>query len=490
MEPIGTITMYFPFLDSDTNDLLLTIMENSSDYRDFVQTLVTTVCDTESNELTAFSATRHAVMLADFNCLQKIAEKYGNHILIRPNLFIASGVQGNHEDLIKAREAVDQVLENDLPKWLQLEMYITKLEAEVFAHPKSNFDDTTTSMVKEILAENEELNFYVSRFFHALSTLSQIEGDVDEAKRLISGAISNAEEHDNQNRLARLLRTKAKMLQSTDMKQSVELLLKSLEIMEKLGDSEGLGNTIFQLGKIEAIRGEYDQAIEHNLKIVSMRQKVGSNIGPYAITLSTLFNITRDSNASLEWARMAEENTPPTHKPRAVLNQVWALLLQQKVTEALVILDGVRETVFNSGMESHLAAYYLVNGVLEMVEGELSNAAVSFEEALNIYERLEASMSINICTYHLAVIEVLASETMTSDSSGEVGPWLTLLEERAVSEDLPGVLGQALLLKSRLFLFQNKENELKYTIHQLSALIEEHNLQFLQSSLDKLIERV
>ncbi|MGY5876825.1 MAG: hypothetical protein RTU30_13835 [Candidatus Thorarchaeota archaeon] len=491
MEPIGTITMYFPFIDSETKEIMQTILEEAVNYHDFVQKLNQKVCDEETTELSIFFATHHAAVLFDFKCLDKIARKYGKLEIIRPNLFIASAFQGKKSDLVEARAAVDEILANNPPEWLALEMLVIKFEAEMISYPVVLYDGTTFDTINTMMENNPELKFYRSRVNQALLAQLVRDGDIEASIEYIEEALSNAKEYNDINRLARVLRNKALIIQSTDLKLSLALLLKSLEILEPMGDNDGLADTIFQLSKIEAIRGEYDQAIEHLLRSITLRQGLGKPIGAYAITLSTLYNVTKNAQAGIEWAKMAEVDLQPSYKPRAGLNQVWSFLLQKKLTEAQFILDSIQDSILKSGLESHLASYYMITGILDMVEGNYSNAGSSMQEALDIFERQGAMMSVNICTVFLANIEVYSFEsTYSPDQKPGTGPWLTLLEEKATSEDLPGILGQTLVLKAKLHLIQNMHEDFVIVVQRLNNLVKERELYFLQQSLDSLMKRV
>ena len=48
MEPIGTITQYFPFIDEETRNVLESTMTEASDYYEFVQRLRDFVLSTDS----------------------------------------------------------------------------------------------------------------------------------------------------------------------------------------------------------------------------------------------------------------------------------------------------------------------------------------------------------------------------------------------------------------------------------------------------------
>ncbi len=489
MEPIGTITMYFPFIDSETRETLQTIMNQVKNYREFVQVLNQKVCDEDSTELVVFFATHHAAVLHDFNFLDRIAQRYGQLNLIRPNLFIAGAFQGRQEDLEKARAATDIVLAEETSKWIIMEMHASKLEAEIYGYPTKIYDDNTLNDIQNLLKENQELDFIESRVYHALAVQAIKMGDTDTAFDYLEKAITNAQRFDELNRLARLYRTKSQLLQQRDLIIALELLMKSAEMLEIMDDKLGLCDTLFQKSKIEAIRGQFDQAIETNLYNTTLRQGVGSPIGALALTLSTLYNMTNNPEAGLEWAKMAEVEMNPIHRPRAILNQAWSFHLQGKITEGDYLIDDVRDSIFKSGIESLLAGFYLISGVQEMVKGNFSESSVSFEEALDIYERVGALMSCNICLYYLSRIEVATSD-IASTTEDNIGPWLNLMEQRGVSDHLPGILGQALLLKAELFIIQNRQQEADGVIAKLSSIIDEHRLEYLQDKLDSLIKEI
>lgn len=462
-------------------------MEAAYNYYDFVQILNHKACNEEVSELTAYFATYHASIVSDFNCLERIAQKYGDLTIIRPHLFFASAYQGREADIEKTREAVDEVLKSNPPKWLELEMLLIKFEAESFVYPKCLFDSTTLDRIMGLLKPNSQFRFYEARLHDLLAIRASRDGDTDELIQNIESAASIAEEYNDENRLARILRTKAVHIQSSDLKASLELLLQSLDMLKSMGDKDGLSYTIFQLSKIEAIRGEYDQAIEHNLENITLRQSLGKPIGPYAITLSTLFNSIGNAEAGLEWAKMAEVEFQPVHKPRAILNQAWALCLMQDISGATELVDEVRENILKSGLESHLAALYLIDGIIELEKNNFLQAQASLEEALDIYNRRGTLMSEYICLHHLAKSEVLlAGSSQFADTSKGLGPWLTLLEERAQSNDLPGILGQALFYKTQWYLFQEKYNEGKGVLKQLRVIIQENNLNYLERIIKRL----
>ncbi|MFW9817564.1 MAG: hypothetical protein ACFFEW_16705, partial [Candidatus Thorarchaeota archaeon] len=86
---------------------------------------------------------------------------------------------------------------------------------------------------------------------------------------------------------------------------------------------------------------------------------------------------------------------------------------------------------------------------------------------------------------HLAEIEMLSSDMSTA-----VYPSLALLEEKAGSEDLPGIMGQALLLKAEIALRRDDDATLRDIIQELNPLAESPSTRFLSPHYDRLMKKI
>jgi len=151
-----------------------------------------------------------------------------------------------------------------------------------------------------------------------------------------------------------------------------------------------------------------------------------------------------------------------------------------------LLLDTTRESVVKSGIESQLAWLHFVTGILEREQGDLALAISSIEQGLKIYEQQGTALLMElIFSYQLAKAEVLSCY-----EGNVVSPSLAILEEKALTEDLPGILGQVLLLKADIAYLNNDEALLREIIPQLQSLLEKKNLQFLKPHRDRLLEKI
>jgi len=209
MEPLGTITVYFPFLDEKTKDVLETTMRNASDYSDFVHTLTQRVLKRDCSELVVYFAIHHAAQLLDLKTIDLIGQKYADIPILKPNVCFASHFQGktdNYEDII---QAADAVLATNPDDWLTLEMRFMKFEAETFNYPGTIHDSSNAAAITDMIKKNSRFEFYDTVLYNNLARIADIDGNSDEWDRCNQIALDNARKHDDQIRLAYCLIEKA-----------------------------------------------------------------------------------------------------------------------------------------------------------------------------------------------------------------------------------------------------------------------------------------
>lgn len=488
MEPLGTITSYFQFLDEDTKKVLESTMKKSNDYSDFVSTLKEQVIDTNCSDLVVYFAIHHAAQLFDLKAINEIGEKYSNSLILRPNLFFASAVQGNADDFENVRLSADAVLETNPDDWLALEMHFMKFEADMMRYPETMYDTSNLDKILDMIESNTDFGFYEATLYDYLSLRAHFDGDAEEWARCNQRAIRSARDNNDKIRLIHLLTRKAESLESENRRKAREILLEASEIAEAMGTKAGHAVVLEQIGTLEMTRGEYNSAIDRFLKAVSIRESMRMDNGNNSLWLSTLYNVIGEYESGFEWGKMTEDQFKhrPQLQQRAILNQVWSLLQMHRMTEAQILLDTTRESVLKSGQEASLAWLHFVTGILESLESDLTSAFSSIEEGLKIYEKRKGTLNMQmIFLYHLAQIEISSSEISTS-----LYPTLALLEDRANSEDLPGNRGQALVLKSEVALLQNDDASLRTIVQDLRPLAETPSMKFLGPFYDRLLKKV
>jgi tetratricopeptide (TPR) repeat protein len=485
MEPIGTITQYFPLIDEDTKNVLEGIMAKASDYCDFVERLRELVLKTENPVMVVYFAIHHSMMALDFKHIERIENKYGHHQILCPGLFFSSAYQGTYDDVKKVHEMADAVLASDPEDWIALEMNLLKFEADMSNYPTTMYKTSTMERIRELIDSNPEFGFYEIQLYDYLTTRAHKDGDAEERLRCINKGHQVAEKFDDRVMVAHFLIKKGNVVMNYNREESRLLLQQAYQIVDtSIGSPMMYADIVDKLGVLDAIRGEFDSAIRHFLQVVTIRERAGLNSGNASLFLSTLYNMIGGQESGLEWGQMAENQfkSRPHLINRAVLNQIWSLILLKQLPEAQILLDTSKDSILRSGDESQLAWFNFVMGVLEMAQGEYELALSSVEQALRIYEKQGTAFIMELFFLHqLAKIEIL------SCNPGEVVSLsLEILEERALSEDLPGILGLVLVLKADIAILNDDEKLLREIIPHLQLLSEKDNLQFLKPYYESL----
>lgn len=489
MDPIGTITCYFPFIDAKTKSVLEEKMTEARDYYDFVHQMGDLVLNNDCSIMVVYFAIHHSILASEYKLIDMIREKYGEYTLLGPNLFISSAFQGSVEDVKKVHELADEILASDPEDWIQLEMNFMKFEADMRNYPKTIYKTTTMNRIRELIDNNPDFGFYEIILDDYLSIRAHTDGDNKERLRCLNRGIQLAEKYDEKLRKADLLIKKAYFIKDHDVLESRALLEEAYHITDTaLGIPVYFSEVIETLGVIDSIRGEFDSAIRRWLQAVSIRERAGLNSGNASSYLSIFYNMVSEPESGLEWAQMAEDQykSRPYMINRAILYQAWSLLLLKRITEAQVLLDTSRESILKSGDESQLAWLHFVTGVLEIDQGNLSLASSSIEQALQIYESQGWGYQFQlIFLHHLAKIEVYSCS-----SENDVTPSLAILEDKAKTDDLPGYIGQVLVLQAEIALIRNDEAELRDIIQKLRPLTEKDSMHFLKPFYENLLRKV
>ncbi|KXH73825.1 MAG: hypothetical protein AM326_10375 [Candidatus Thorarchaeota archaeon SMTZ-45] len=78
MEPIGTITNYFPFLKEETVDVLKEVMDQATNYYDFVVRLGSKACDEDVSLELAYMAALHVWRSEERSLQDRLREKFND----------------------------------------------------------------------------------------------------------------------------------------------------------------------------------------------------------------------------------------------------------------------------------------------------------------------------------------------------------------------------------------------------------------------------
>ncbi|MFW9850849.1 MAG: hypothetical protein ACFFF4_17110, partial [Candidatus Thorarchaeota archaeon] len=111
MEPLGTITKYYPFIEEDLQNSLTSLMAQSSSYFDFVQKLANYVLENDVHPHLAYIAAVQSWWIRVVELMTAIASKYHDFAPIQVWKY---PIRGAVSDQAKQKTAFQQSLKRAL----------------------------------------------------------------------------------------------------------------------------------------------------------------------------------------------------------------------------------------------------------------------------------------------------------------------------------------------------------------------------------------
>ncbi|MFW9813805.1 MAG: tetratricopeptide repeat protein [Candidatus Thorarchaeota archaeon] len=480
MEPLGTITKYYPFIDDETKSNLGTLMKESSSYFDFIQRLSNTVLENESPDNLVYIAAAHCWYAGDIK--SAILDKYNSLATIAPwRYYWGTHESWKFENCQVILHSLDSALESSKENWIATELLLAQAY-NLGIRPEG---------VKLLSKANAILDRYPD--FLCFKPLSYIaEGNINFWEGKISDAITQCRKGCE---LARAnVDVVYEFLSMLDLgyyirnkrpQESLDQFEQTYQIAQNLGVPVFTGETLCGVGLAYEILGEYDLAISSQLGCLDEVPPTSNEI-LFAI-LSRLYAILGDGQRSLEWA---DRSLDDKEFHIGYLRKARALIILNRLDEAETYLNIASRKVFQAGYEDHLALYHFVSGLYDMAKGEFANAMGTLEQAYEIIYPMERLTYLNEILITLASVELaLLSQSLGSDGV-MTGKWLSTLENHARTFEMPGVVMQASLLRSEAFKSQGQLQDARETLQRALELSDSPGVKTLRKRIKDHIQEI
>lgn len=492
MKPLGTITMYFDFLDEKTKSILEALMKKAYNYFDFSNLITERACLDNAPPLLPFMAVLHSSKLWNMQAVDKLSKMYSNNQPVKPYLlYIKSGL-GDEIDLQGFLDSTRIVLDSNPDKWLALHMHLLNFTVNRDSL-RTPLKVHTLDTIEDLIVNNDDLTCFSSELWSIRASLWNRAEDHDHKLSDTLKVLELAREFDDKYSEGYGNRTLATISFSSNLQKTQEYLRSSDLIFEELGHKLGLAENCVTLSGIYQFKGEYSQALECLFESMKLRESLGVDNWITPTNIAWIYNIIGDYKAALEWSEYALISIcmcdnligyPNLQRARALINV-------GRTGAALEYLDVALQYALREGDEHLMKLYDVTLTLLQRAEGDISSALLDLEGYMNMYYPTLNVVDINEYLLLLAETEVFAFEPDEENSSSEFsGPWMERLEERARNKELAGVLGLALLLKARLRLKQNRKVAAKYLLEEVQQMGQIYNMDFLYERALQLSERV
>ncbi|MHA1951162.1 MAG: tetratricopeptide repeat protein [Candidatus Thorarchaeota archaeon] len=465
MKPLGTITMYLKFINSDDKAIMEVIATESENYREFVSRLADYVYTKDVSSEIAHTAILHAWELRETGIIQNIASKYGESSIVKPWTYPLRTKSDRLSSSHHIRDAIELAMHDNPPDWIRMNLLL--LRSYTLIHTSQG--SVALDAAKALLESSTDFSCFRPYFHHIECRLIyEQEGNLSEAISICKKGLELATEDDNLYQAIWLNRWLGMFTMNTDRELAFQHLEEAYRLAKNLGTPFHTAAVLTEMGWISDIRGEYDLAFAFYDEARTLATSMDEISDRHALVLSNASNNLNDAQQALDWAKWAldwhlkngSEGDTWIHTAMA-----WALTLLGRLEEASEHLDISIELAFRSGQEREIAVFYLVSGIYENSSGDPASAIETLKGALEICERTETQQYTNRTLLALVSAEIeLFKQEGGDDTSDSSGQWMTYLEDTARSKNLPGILIQHAILKADFQVAQGRTDEARATL--------------------------
>jgi tetratricopeptide (TPR) repeat protein len=491
VKPIGTITKYYPFINSAARTKIEQVMNLSFDFSDFVSRLYDTIKNQKENPHLKFLVVLWCYELRKHKELRQLHHLCFDNPYCHP--FLVSELV-NVDDSVGHDYVIDSIkdaLNLNLENWITVILNIFLFSIVVNHYYETPLIEQVLNEIKILLHKNAKLDCFSPTFYITNAFRYRDEGDSPSALEEIEKAYKFAKKYDDIRDIARshleraIIFTAYYMHPSSD-REVRENLRKALERFRKLGDKRYIGKSLNVFGVYCGTRGEFDEALNCFTQSLKILENFEEPIYEIPHNICAMYCAIGNSNEALEWAKVSFDAFLAENRgiEYGYLDLAWAYILQGKIDDATNSLDIAKEWVLKSGLEPALAWWYRVEGLLEKAKGNYNSAMESLLASYKIILRNKRRSRLLMCLCDLAEIEVELLEP-TRENWGEEysGPWLQKAEETMLKEDLPGFIAIVKIIKAELRMKQGRHNEARSIVAEVSKIAENVGLEYLKPQL-------
>ncbi len=482
MEPLGTITMYYQFLDKEVVGILDDIMKEANDYRDFTERLAEYASVEDVPTVLGYIAAVHVWNIGQWNreLGRKLRPKFGEFAHIYPWIgyneneewwdgwgWAEFAFTENHEDWIKTMLCYVRAWAVD---------YYSVQEINKYADQGIEFID-----------KNPKLECFLSYLLDMRGGVRLQEGNLEDAIADLEEGLRIARKYDDRYQASILFSTLGRLKMTLDVNESWQYYDDAFRTADSIGHTQGAAFAIGCMAMVAHVRGEYDLALQSTFRCREMCEDAGVWASYEALDRAKIYYSMGDGVQALMWARTAtEELASRGGEFLCAIERVRALILLGRLNDAAAELETANELVLKDGREDHLGLYKYASGLLEVAEGKTLGGMSSLEEAFDIFDQNSNERLAVPC-----LVDLTKAEVKNYDIGGDLdtsGPWMSRLEQRARERDYPGILMEHALLKAEFQMKQGSYEAARKTLNDALKILDSPSVKTLREKIKEQIQ--
>ncbi|MFW9907598.1 MAG: hypothetical protein ACFFEF_03410 [Candidatus Thorarchaeota archaeon] len=487
MKPLGTITVFFPYVDGETRRILNSLMVEANDFNDFSEALFERVVSEDTPVLTQYLNFYFLLFQFRGELLRELVSRDKVPLMAKPIELVSKSDQSEMVSWEEMKQILGLALEEAPNEWFVCHVYLSwRLFLGYFSiYPSSNIDMHPYESVISNIQANKEFEYFKLQLFLIESFGHREEFQFSKAIEANKQALEIARKYDDQLSAAIILSLLGQLAKHTDLKAGIDFALEGNEIQKQLGNKGGLALAQHFLGHIMGIRGEFDAAIEHQLEYRTLCDFLSIPTAMIDGVIAMYCNMAGKGQDALNIVKDISEE-PEIYEWNSQVQKAWALSLLGQNEEARVEYDKFRKFALKSGDIDLILRMDIMEGILDQSEGDLKSAEKAFEKLLKSFKDNPVPVFENLCLLHLVDMEIeqLDDDTLSvkHESSGR---WMDDLDTHLSKHDFPGILAQAKILKAKLRQKQTRTREVQDLIRGVLEVSESPSMKYLRNLVAK-----
>jgi tetratricopeptide (TPR) repeat protein len=459
LKPLGSITIYYQFLDAKTISQIEDLMSNASNYFDFVLKLSDLVCLDDTPSLLTYLAAVHAWRLSANDAKEKLLQRFEDDPIIK-SWTSAQHILGSDKLFAIIDEAIEKANEN----WLRIELLCLKSWYARYYFIDERVLTEPVDRAEALLKKDSEMGCFAALVHTVRSELGFMNGQHDQGYDMHNKGLEAAKKYDDQFQIYQLLWTCSSWIKTWDTKRALHLQEEAYRLAKGFGAPQKKAEAMSDMGRISEGLGEYDLAIKFYQNSVETygsppMELYREVIDSPTFGLSRIYCELGDGESGLEWIDRAIDIVGPraTELPYLFSQRAEALVILKRFEEAAQQLEICQKRALRSGGEGYVALCELGTGYLELAQGDPLTALKTFEPGYEFLSGGPAAIYINRFLLALTKAEIAVNLTVPTSERSE--RWMMLLEKHARERELPGIIMMHALLKTDYLLSQGLRDD-------------------------------
>ncbi len=486
MEPLGTITMCFPYVDEKSRNTLELVMNEAENYGDFTEKLCDKIIAEPSSPVLEYLAVSFAYWVENFNLIDRLEAAGKVSDLAKPLLLHVKVEKGVNISWNELRAALMTALDRSPNDWISSHLYLTWRMSTQYFFSEADVEIWPLDTIAAAVRNNSELRFFESHLLWIEAMTLVRENDRKAAIANLRQVLAIARKFDDRVYAACTLGILANWIRQSDIKQAIDMLLTTRELSEELGYFVQIGHIQQSMGQIMGMRGEYDAAIDYHCEFRKYQVSLGHPTNGVDSVIAFYYNMSGDGNRALDRVKKAisPKNAPNRQLAYTRAQQAWALITLGRYNEAKEVIDLCHKLALKSGDVSNVNWYYMVEGLLDKAEKRFENAQMNFQKVLDYMESNPTPLFQNICLLNLAEMEVdTLKDTSLHEKRDLSGNWMEKLEKHVQENDFPGIAAQSMILKAKLRYRQGKYDNAKKILKEVQTTAKTPSMRYLDDMI-------